>query len=771
MTAAAMVKVAINGFGRIGRQVVSAMAEQGVLGSVLDVVAVVDMTTDADYFAYQLKYDSVHGKFKGEIHTEKSAADRKENDVLVVNGQKILCLSAAKDLSLLPWKKLGVELVIESSGVFTESDQLRGHLAAGAKKVLLTAPGKGPDLKTFVMGVNDEDYDARKHHIVSNASCTTNCLAPVVHALLKEGIGIESGLMTTIHAYTATQKTVDGPSKKDWRGGRAAAINIIPSSTGAAKAVGEVLPQTKGKLTGMSFRVPTADVSVVDLTFRSEKETTIEEIDKALRKASESYLKGVLGVTDEQLVSTDFIHDNRSSIYDAKATLENNLKGPGKFFKVVSWYDNEWGYSMRVVDFAKLIVAKGVDAGDKIEVKGLGDANLSGKRVFMRVDFNVPMEGGKITDDFRIASALGSIKKVLSAGAKLVLASHLGRPAEKGYEAEFSLAPVAARLSELLGKPVKFVPDCVGEVAEKAVAELKEGEVALLENLRFYPGEAVNDLAFSQKLAKLGDVYVNDAFGTSHRDAASMTGVPKLLGGGVAGDLVKKEVDVIHRALKSPARPFVAVLGGAKVSDKVFVVRNLLDLVDEVLVGGAMAYTFMKAAGIDVGSSKYETVVVDKKGVEKPVLKMAQEILDLAKAKGKTIVLPVDHVVTQKFEAGAPSKVVTQMEAGWMGLDIGPETRKLYASKIAASKTAIWNGPMGVFEMKPFDEGTLAVAHAFAEATKAGGVTIVGGGDSAAAVRALGFESKVTHVSTGGGAALEMFEGKFLPGIAALDLK
>ena len=771
MTFAAMVKVAINGFGRIGRQLVSAMVEQNVLGKELVVVAVVDMTTDADYFAYQLKYDSVHGKFKGEIHTEKSSADKKENDVLVVNGQKIQCLGAAKDLSLLPWKAMGVQLVIDASGVFTESDQLRGHIAAGAKKVILTAPGKGPDMKTFVVGVNHEEYDARKHHIISNASCTTNCLAPVVHTILKEGIGIETGLMTTIHAYTATQKTVDGPSKKDWRGGRAAAINIIPSSTGAAKAVGEVLPQTKGKLTGMSFRVPVANVSVVDLTFRSEKETTIEEIDAALRRASETYLKGVLGVTDEQLVSTDFIHDDRASIYDAKATLENNLKGKGRFFKVVSWYDNEWGYSMRVVDLARLVVQKGVDAGDNIEVKGLGDASLSGKRVFMRVDFNVPMEAGKITDDFRISSALGSIQKVLAAGGRLVLASHLGRPAEKGYEQEFSLAPIATRLSELLKKPVRFVPDCVGEAAEKAVAELKEGEVILLENLRFYPGEATNDEAFSKKLAALADVYVNDAFGTSHRDAASMTGVPRQLKGGVAGDLVKREVDVINRALKNPSRPFVAVLGGAKVSDKVFVVRNLLDLVDEVLIGGAMAYTFMKAAGIDVGGSKYETVVLDKKGVEKPVLNMAREILELAKAKGKTLVLPIDHVVTQKFEANAPSKVVEKMEAGWMGLDIGPATRELFAKKIAASKTAIWNGPMGVFEMKPFDEGTVAVAKAFAEATKNGGVTIVGGGDSAAAVRSLGFESQVTHVSTGGGAALEMFEGKFLPGIAALDLK
>jgi len=276
---------------------------------------------------------------------------------LDVNGHKIKCIMATKDPSQLPWKDLGVEIVIESTGLFTDSEKAKGHLAAGAKKVLISAPGKG-EVKTIVMGVNDNEYDPAKHNIVSNASCTTNCLAPLVHVILKEGVGIETGLMTTIHSYTATQKTVDGPSKKDWRGGRAAAINIIPSTTGAAKAVGEVLPATKGKLTGMSFRIPTADVSVVDLTFRSVKDTSIEEIDAMLKKASQTYLKGILGVADEEVVSTDFIHDNRSSIYDSLATLQNNLKGEKRFFKVVSWYDNEWGYSCRVVSLLKLMASK-----------------------------------------------------------------------------------------------------------------------------------------------------------------------------------------------------------------------------------------------------------------------------------------------------------------------------------------------------------------------------------------------------------------------------
>lgn len=352
-----MVKVGINGFGRIGRMVFQALCDQGLLGKEIDIVGVVDMCTDADYFAYQMRYDSVHGKFKHTITTEKSDPSLSENDILVVNGHKIQCIMATRAPSDLPWAKYGAEFVIESTGLFTELDKAKGHMDAGAKKVIISAPGKG-GLKTIVMGVNHEEYDPATNHVVSNASCTTNCLAPLCHVLLKEGVGIEKGLMTTIHSYTATQKTVDGPSKKDWRGGRAAACNIIPSTTGAAKAVGEVLPVTKGKLTGMAFRVPTPDVSVVDLTFTAEKDTSIQEIDSLLKKASETYLSGILGVTSEELVSTDFIHDNRSSIYDSLATLQNNLPGEKRFFKIVSWYDNEWGYSNRVVDLVKFMASK-----------------------------------------------------------------------------------------------------------------------------------------------------------------------------------------------------------------------------------------------------------------------------------------------------------------------------------------------------------------------------------------------------------------------------
>jgi glyceraldehyde 3-phosphate dehydrogenase len=277
-----------------------------------------------------------------------------EDDVLVVNGQDILVVSA-KDPSGLPWKQLGVDIVIESTGLFTEAEKAKGHITAGAKKVVISAPAKNEDI-TVVMGVNHEKYDASKHHIISNASCTTNCLAPLVHVLLKEGFGIEEGLMTTIHAYTATQKTVDGPSKKDWKGGRTAAQNIIPSTTGAAKAVALVCPEVKGKLTGMALRVPVPTVSVVDLTFKTTKDTSYAEIAAAMKKASETYLKGILQTTKDEVVSSDFIHCPASSIFDEGSGIELNKR----FFKVVSWYDNEWGYSNRVADLLRYIIGKGL---------------------------------------------------------------------------------------------------------------------------------------------------------------------------------------------------------------------------------------------------------------------------------------------------------------------------------------------------------------------------------------------------------------------------
>jgi glyceraldehyde 3-phosphate dehydrogenase len=347
------VKVAINGFGRIGRLVFRALVEQGLLGTTFDVVAVGDIVP-ANNLAYLLKYDSTQGRFNGTVGSKKSAADKPEDDVLIVNGREILVVSARTPAEL-PWARLGVQLVIESTGLFTDAAKDNpkssyGHIVAGAKKVIISAPAKNEDI-TIVMGVNDGKYDPAKHHIISNASCTTNCLVPLVYVMLKEGFGLEEGLMTTIHSYTATQKTVDGPSKKDWKGGRSAAINIIPSSTGAAKATALVLPEMKGKLTGMSFRVPTPTVSVVDLTFKTTKETSLAEIKAALKRASETYLKGILEYTDEEVASSDFIHCQSSSIFDAGSSIELNKK----FFKLVSWYDNEWGYSNRCVDLLKKV--------------------------------------------------------------------------------------------------------------------------------------------------------------------------------------------------------------------------------------------------------------------------------------------------------------------------------------------------------------------------------------------------------------------------------
>jgi glyceraldehyde 3-phosphate dehydrogenase (phosphorylating) len=348
---ASAVRIGINGFGRIGRLVFRALHEMALDAKQLEVVAVGDIV-GADNLAYLVKYDSTQGPFKGQVSAKKSSPDKADDDVLVVDGREIQVVSA-KPPAELPWKALGVQLVIESTGLFTEAEKAKGHIQAGAKKVIISAPAKGEDL-TVVMGVNDDKYDPAKHHVISNASCTTNCLAPVVHVLLKEGFGVAEGLMTTVHSYTATQKTVDGPSKKDWKGGRSAAVNIIPSTTGAAKAVALVIPEIKGKLTGMAFRVPTPTVSVVDLTVKTAKATSLDEIKRAMRNASETYLKGVLGYTEDEVVSSDFVHDPRSSIFDAGSSIELNQN----FFKLVAWYDNEWGYARRVVELARLVAQK-----------------------------------------------------------------------------------------------------------------------------------------------------------------------------------------------------------------------------------------------------------------------------------------------------------------------------------------------------------------------------------------------------------------------------
>ena len=393
--------------------------------------------------------------------------------------------------------------------------------------------------------------------------------------------------------------------------------------------------------------------------------------------------------------------------------------------------------------------------------KTIRDVNVEGKRVFVRCDFNVPLdENGKITDENRIQGALPTIKYLLDHGAKVVLASHLGRP-KNGPEAKFSLKPVAERLNQLLGGKVTMANDVIGEDAQKKVAALKNGEAVLLENVRFHKEEEKNDPEFAKKLASFADIFVNDAFGTAHRAHASTEGISHFVKISVAGFLIEKELEVMGGALADPKRPFVAILGGAKVSDKIGVINNLLEKVDKLLIGGAMAYTFIVAKGGKVGMSKLEADKVD----------LAKELLEKAKAKGVELYLPVDTVIAQEFKADAESKVCETMAIpdGWEGLDIGPKTAELFAGVIKTAKTVIWNGPMGVFEFPKFAVGTKAVAQALADNPQA--ITIIGGGDSAAAIEQLGYADKVTHISTGGGASLEFLEGKVLPGIACLNDK
>ena len=390
--------------------------------------------------------------------------------------------------------------------------------------------------------------------------------------------------------------------------------------------------------------------------------------------------------------------------------------------------------------------------------KTVEDINVSGKKVLVRCDFNVPLKDGEITSDKRIVASLPTIKYLIDHNAKVILCSHLGRP--KGeFKPEFSLAPVAKRLSELLGKEVKMAKDVVGESAQALAAELKDGDVMLLENVRFHAEETKNDPEFSKALASLADIYVNDAFGSAHRAHSSTTGVADYLPA-VCGYLIQKEIEFMGGALENPKRPLVAILGGAKVSDKIGVINNLLDKVDTLIVGGGMAYTFFVAKGYHVGTSL----------VEEDKVELAKDMMNKAAEKGVKFLLPIDNVVGKEFDADTEYQTINSDEfpAGWMGLDIGPKTRELFADAVKGSGTVIWNGPMGVSEWDHFANGTIAVATAVAER---GAISIIGGGDSAAAVQKLGFADKMSHISTGGGASLEYLEGKVLPGIACIQDK
>ncbi|NES94366.1 MAG: phosphoglycerate kinase [Desertifilum sp. SIO1I2] len=396
----------------------------------------------------------------------------------------------------------------------------------------------------------------------------------------------------------------------------------------------------------------------------------------------------------------------------------------------------------------------------KKTVANLSSSDLSGKKVLMRVDFNVPLDNGSITDDTRIRAALPTIQDLTSKGAKVILCSHFGRPKGKVNEG-MRLTPVAARLSELLGKPVVKTDDCIGDAVAAKVSELKDGDVMLLENVRFYAEEEANDSEFAKKLASVADLYVNDAFGTAHRAHASTEGVTHYLSPSVAGFLIEKELKYLQAAIENPQRPLAAIIGGSKVSSKIGVIETLLDKCDKLLLGGGMIFTFYKARGLNVGKSL----------VEEDKLELAKSLEAKAKEKGVALLLPTDVVVADNFAADANSQTVSveNIPDGWMGLDIGPDSVKMFQQELSDCKSVIWNGPMGVFEFDKFAVGTEAIARSLADLTKQGTTTIIGGGDSVAAVEKVGVAEQMSHISTGGGASLELLEGKELPGISALD--
>ena len=397
-----------------------------------------------------------------------------------------------------------------------------------------------------------------------------------------------------------------------------------------------------------------------------------------------------------------------------------------------------------------------------MEKMTLKDVELKNKKVLMRVDFNVPIEDGKIGDDSRIVKALPSINHVINNGGLLILTSHLGRPGGE-FDESLSLKPVAEHLRTLVKGPVYFAEDCIGEKANDVIQQANPGEIVLLENVRFHSGEKANEEAFCMRLAAHADLFVNDAFGSSHRAHASVAGVAKFLQPAVSGFLLEKEIKYLSETVESPERPFVAILGGAKVSDKIGVIENLLGKVDTIIIGGGMTYTFYKAKGLPIGDSLVEEDKVD----------LAKSLMEKAEEKGIKFMLPMDSVIAKEFKNDAEHKVVDEdgIEDGWMAVDIGPQSSISFGNVIKNAKTVVWNGPMGVFEMENYADGTFAVAEALAEATKHGATTIIGGGDSASAIRKAGLEDKVSHVSTGGGASLEFLEGKELPGVAALTDK
>ncbi len=583
----AKVKVGINGFGRIGRNLFRAAYEAD---AELEFLAVNDIT-DTKTLAHLLKYDSILGRFPGEVEATDSA--------IIVDGREIKVLSE-RDPADLPWGDLGADVVIESTGLFTKRDDAAKHLEAGAKKVIISAPATDPDV-TVALGVNfDTDYDPDEHHIISNASCTTNCLAPVAK-VLNDAVGIERGLMTTIHAYTADQRLQDMPHK-DLRRARAAALNLIPASTGAAKAVGLVLPELNGKLSGMAVRAPVAD--------RLGRRPDLRGLARDHRRGGQrGGPRGRRGPArgdpllhrgchrlDRHRPGPALVDLRRGADDRHRGELREDLLLVRQRVGLLEPLRRARRQGPRARPRRRLTTAL-PDRGtfSKASVR---DAPVDDARVLVRVDFNVPLadegEARVVTDDTRIRAALPTIELLRDRGARVVLVSHLGRPADR--EPELSMAPVAARLGELIGADVPLAPGVVGAEVEAAAAELGPGEVLVLENSRYEPGETRNDPELAAALARLADLYVNDAFGAAHRAHATTVGVAERLPG-YAGLLLEREVRELTAVRDQPRRPLSVVLGGAKVTDKIGVIDRFLETADSILIGGAMCFSFFRAQG------------------------------------------------------------------------------------------------------------------------------------------------------------------------------
>lgn len=755
--------IGINGFGRIGKMVARIAIERGH-----KICAINDPFLTPEYIAYLLKYDSVHGKIKEEISFNENSIN--------INGEKVI-ISAEKEPKNIKWAEYGAEIVCECSGVFKELEDAKEHLKGGAKKVVISAPSKTAPM--FVMGVND-NLITEDMSIVSNASCTTNCLAPLAK-VINNKFGIKEGLMTTVHSITATQNTVDGIGKK-WRSARSS-HNIIPASTGAAEAVGKVLPELNGKLTGMSFRVPTEDVSVVDLTVKLEKETNLEEIFEEIKRASEDEMKGILSYVEEEVVSSDFIGEKTASIFDKDASI---MLGKS-FVKLVSWYDNEYGYSNMLISLAERVdsfLSNKKDQKEEIEENDvivteeetieedkkkesnkvetfnnsldLKDVNIEGKKVFLRVDYNVPIDdAGNILDDSKITKSLDTINYLLEKNAKIIIASHLGRP--NGKDEKLSLKKVSEYLGNLLKKDIKFTGGITDEETYKVAEDLKNGEILFLENLRFDEREEKGDLDFAKELAKFADICVLDAFGAMHRKHTSVYTISKVMSV-VFGFLARKEIDFLRNAFTDPEKPFAAILGGKKVKDKIGVIKKLLEKIDILIIAGAMSTVFVKVLGGKIDGDFSEEEVSS-----------AREVLEIAKNKKIKFMLPIDYVCAKDIDSKDVAVYSSfDVPEGLKQFDVGEKSIENYIKALEQAKLIFWNGTIGAFEKDNFKIGTKKIAERL---TELNATVIVGGGDTASAVREFGCEDKVSFVSTGGGATLEFIENESLPIIEELEKK